>query len=74
MPAASSHTLRHSYASRLVMKGVPLFVVAAQVGHRDPRMVEHHYAHLAPSYIAETVRAAYGPLGIVEQNNVAAIR
>ena len=27
-PAASYHALRHTYASRLAMKGVPLFVVA----------------------------------------------
>ena len=72
-PVASFHTLRHTYASRLVMKGVPLFVVAAQLGHRDTRMVEHHYGHLAPSYIAETVRAAYGPLGIVESGNVTSL-
>lgn len=69
-PAASFHTLRHTYASRLVMKGVPLFVIATQLGHRDTRMVERHYGHLAPSYIAETVRAAFGTLGIIESGNV----
>lgn len=54
------HELRHTYASRLVMKGAPLAVVAAQLGHADTRMVEKHYGHLAPSYIADTVRAAMG--------------
>jgi integrase len=70
VPAASFHTLRHTYASRLVMKGVPLFVVATQLGHGDTRMIERHYGHLAPSYVAETVRAAFGTLGIIEPSNV----
>jgi hypothetical protein len=52
------------------MKGVPLFVVAAQLGHRDTRMIEHHYGHLAPSYIAETVRTAFGTLGVFEPSNL----
>lgn len=52
------------------MKGVPLFVVATQLGHRDTRMVERHYGHLAPSYVAETVRSAFGTLGIVESSIV----
>jgi integrase len=38
------------------MNGVPLAVIAAQLGHSDTRMVEKHYGHLAPSYVAETVR------------------
>jgi integrase len=70
-PAVSFHGLRHTYASRLAMKGVPLQVIAAQLGHADTRMVEKHYGHLAPSYIADTVRAAFGTLGIVQPTNVA---
>lgn len=67
------HGLRHTYASRLVMKGVPLQVIAAQLGHSDTRMVEKHYGHLAPSYIADTVRAAFSPLGITPDDNVTPI-
>jgi hypothetical protein len=48
------------------MRGVPLPIIAAQLGHADTRMVEKYYGHLAPSYVAETVRAAFGSLGIVE--------
>lgn len=69
--ACTFHELRHTYASRLVMKGVPLPVVAAQLGHKDTRMVEKHYGHLAPNYIADTVRAAFDSLGIVQIDNVA---
>lgn len=45
-------------------------LIAAQLGHSDTRMVEKHYGHLAPSYVADTVRAAFGSLGIVEPSNV----
>ena len=68
------HELRHSYASRLVMNGAPLAVIAAQLGHSDTRMVEKHYGHLCPNYIADTVRATFGSLGVVEGNNVKPMR
>jgi hypothetical protein len=55
------------------MRGVPLAVIAAQLAHADTRMVEKHYGHLAPSYVAETVRAAFGSLGFVELSTVIAI-
>ena len=64
VPAVSFHVLRHTYASRLAARAVPLPVIAAQLGHADTRMTERHYAHLAPSYIADTVRAAFGTLGL----------
>ena len=38
------------------MGGMPLMVVAKNLGHADTRMVERHYGHLAPSYVAEAVR------------------
>jgi integrase len=63
-PAISFHILRHTYASRLARRGVPMPVIAAQLGHADTRMTERHYAHLAPSYVADTVRAAFGSLGL----------
>lgn len=69
-PAASFHVLRHSYASRLAMNGVPMKVVAEQLGHVDTRITEKHYAHLADSYKADTVRAAFGSLGLVKPGKV----
>ena len=39
------------------MAGVPLLVVAKNLGHADTRMVEKHYGHPAPSYIADAIRA-----------------
>ncbi len=73
-PAAGFHVLRHTYASRLVMSAVPLSVVAAQLGHRDTRMVDRHYGLLAPSYVADAVRAGFGTLGIVEDDSVTQLR
>lgn len=69
-PAATFHTLRHTYASILAMRGVPMGVIAAQLGHADTRMTEKHYAHLSPNYVAETVRASLPALGIVEGSNI----
>ncbi|MEI7608699.1 MAG: tyrosine-type recombinase/integrase [Rhodospirillaceae bacterium] len=73
LEALTFHELRHSYASRLVMAGAPLAVVAAQLGHSDTRMVEKHYGHLAPSYIADTVCATFGNMGVVSESNVVSI-
>ena len=72
-PAITFHELRHTYASRLVMRGAPLMVVAQQLGHYDTRMVERHYAHLAPSFVADAVRSAFGAMGIVEADNIVPI-
>ena len=55
------------------MRSVPLAVIAAQLGHSDTRMVEKHYGHMSASYVADTVRAAFGSLGIVELSNVVPI-
>ena len=41
--------------------------------HSDTRMTEKHYAHLAPSYVAETIRANLPKLGI-EAENVTTLR
>jgi len=65
-PAVSFHVLRHTYASHLVMAGAPLQVVAANLGHADTRMTEKHYAHLAPNYVADVIRATMPHLGLVE--------
>jgi integrase len=69
-PAVSFHILRHTHASRLAMRGVPMSVIAAQLGHASVRMTEKHYAHLAPSYVADTIRNSFGSMGLVEARNV----
>ena len=69
---AGFHCLRHSAASRWIMAGVSLSVVAAQLGHADTRMVDRHYGHLADSHIRDAIRAVPA-LGIDEPSNVARI-
>ena len=64
------HELRHTYASRLVMKAVPLSVIAQQLGHSDTRMVEKHYGHMAASYVADTIRLASTSMGVFSEANV----
>jgi len=63
-PEISFHVLRHTWASLAVMAGVPLLVVARNLGHADTRMVEKHYGHLAPSYIVDAIRASGPRFGI----------
>ena len=65
------HELRHSYASMLVNQGCPLIYVASQFGHSDTRMVEKHYGHLAPSAMADAIRAALPSIGLMDQPKVA---
>jgi integrase len=69
-PPVNFHALRHTHASHLAMKGVGLGVIAAQLGHADTRMTERHYAHLAPSYVADTIRAHFPRLGIGDEANI----
>jgi hypothetical protein len=52
------------------MQGVPMAVIAEQLGHADTRMTERHYAHLSPSYVAQTIRANFPDLGIVPKSNI----
>jgi integrase len=74
IPAVNFHILRHTHASHLAMKGVPMGVIAAQLGHADTRMTEKHYAHLAPSYIAQTIRANFPILGLADGSQVLPLR
>jgi integrase len=56
-PPVNFHACRHTFASHAVMNNVPLLVTAQALGHTDTRMVEKHYGHLAPSFIADAIRA-----------------
>ncbi len=69
-PAISFHILRHTHGSFLAMAGVPMPVIAQQLGHKDTRMTEKHYAHLSPSYVADTIRKNLPTLGVTEEGNI----
>jgi integrase len=73
-PPISFHGLRHTWASLAVMGGVPLMVVARNLGHADTRMVEKHYGHLAPSFVAEAIRQNAPRFGFNKASNVQRLR
>jgi integrase len=52
------HDIRHSFASQLVMNGVPLKAVQELLGHASAQMTER-YSHLTPN----VHRAAVATLG-----------
>jgi integrase len=57
IPSIGFHGLRHTWASLAVMNETPLVVVAKNLGHSNTDMVQKHYGHLAPDYIAKAIRA-----------------
>ena len=50
------HTLRHTYASWLVMNGVDLYTTQKLMGHKSNQMTQR-YAHLAPGYLEKAVNS-----------------
>ncbi|HEB85154.1 MAG TPA: site-specific integrase [Bacteroidetes bacterium] len=50
LPWATTHTLRHTFASHMVMAGVELWTVAQLLGHSSVTVTERYYAHLAPGH------------------------
>ena len=67
-PAIDFHGLRHTYASALAMQGVPLQVIAEALGHSDTRITSRHYAHLMPSFVADTIRKHLPSFGLKQDN------
>jgi integrase len=48
------HSLRHSFASKLVQAGVDLFVVQKLLGHATPTMTQR-YSHLADEHLTAAI-------------------
>ena len=69
----SFHGLRHTYASLAVMAGMPLMVLARNLGHVDTKMVEAHYGHLADTYIVKEIRERAPQFGFEFDTKVVAI-
>jgi hypothetical protein len=53
--------------------GTPLLLIAKNLGHADTRMVEKHYGHLAPSYIADAIRAGAPKFGFKPNPKIATL-
>jgi integrase len=65
LPHARLHDLRHLHATTLLLSGVPVYVVAARLGHADPAITLRVYAHVircaeaaAADIFAQAVKAA----------------
>jgi integrase len=72
-PRISFHGLRHTYASLAVMDGVPLHVLARNLGHVDDRMVQKHYGHLTDSYLRDEIRKGAPKFGFAKGSKVVAL-
>jgi integrase len=72
-PPLGIHGLRHTWASLAVMAGVPLMIVAKNLGHTDTRMVEKHYGHHAPSFVADAIRAGAPRFGFKPDKKIATL-
>ena len=46
LPPIRLHDLRHIHATLLLQAGIPVHVVAAQLGHADPAITLRVYAHV----------------------------
>jgi integrase len=57
LPPVTSHDLRHSYASWLLLAGESVVTVAARLGHKDASKVISTYGHLVPGTEDRTRRA-----------------
>jgi integrase len=72
-PPIGFHQLRHSWASHAVMNGVPLLIVARNLGHTTTRMVEKHYGHLSQDFVADLIRERGPKFGYAPDRKVVSI-
>lgn len=59
------HVCRHTFASHLVMKGVPLAAVQLLMGHTTIQMTMR-YAHLAPDHLRSAMEVLEAPTALDE--------
>ena len=56
------HGLRHTYASQLVQAGMPLAIIAKQLGHTNTDTVSRTYGHLCCDSIETEISRRFSPL------------
>jgi integrase len=66
-PKITFHILRHSYAVRMLRRGMPMHQVSKQLGHKSILITQKHYAHVLEDDVMISVKAMAGELGIVSQ-------
>lgn len=55
IPRLGFHQLRHSFATRLLTRGVAMKIVAQQLGHTSMRMLEKNYGHLVDEHVQQVI-------------------
>ena len=50
-----SHLARHSFATILLNKGVPMVMISKMLGHSNTKITESTYAQMLPATIKKTV-------------------
>lgn len=56
-PAPRIHDLRHTHASQLIARGVPLTVIQRRLGHASIQVTSDTYGHLAPEALVQAASA-----------------
>lgn len=74
MPPIGFHILRHTYCSHCVMNGMPLMVLAKNLGHADIGTIQKNYGHLSPSFITDAIRAGAPRYGVKTKSKVTPLR
>ena len=62
LPSVSFHALRHTHASILLAKGLPVLTVSKRLGHSKASMTLDTYGHLMPDADAAAAKAMEGML------------
>jgi integrase len=65
------HTLRHTFASWLVMRGVDLYTIAQLLGN-SLAMVEKTYSHLAPDFRQRALDRLNGAIALPQRSDATA--
>jgi integrase len=73
-PPIGFHQLRHCWTSLAVESGMPLMLVARQLGHRDITMIQRHYGHLAEDFVDREIKAGAPRFGTGLRPEVRALR
>jgi integrase len=68
------HVCRHSYASNAVEAGIPLHLIAENLGHADISILQRHYAHISDAHRRETIQDKMTPLNLDDGNVVTLTR
>jgi site-specific recombinase XerD len=62
-PGVTPHSLRHAFATLMLEEGVPMRVVADQMGHSSTRITEETYSHVTARLQAEAGAAIERAIG-----------